>query len=135
MLHHDHDHRSDHHDDDQVAGNTGSPADRDYVNEAVDYFKNKLRSIIRTMIMITISHHDHHDDDNFVGRQYGAGTEVPIKSLLGHRSQAPPEVEDHHYNDFNDHEDLQYYVNHDYSEHFEDHGEEMKGLPKVVRKG
>ena len=25
-------------------------------------------------------------------RQYGAGTEVPIKSLLGHRSQAPPEV-------------------------------------------
>ena len=27
----------------QVAGNTGSPADRDYVNEAVDYFKNKLR--------------------------------------------------------------------------------------------
>ena len=64
------------------------------------------------MIMITISHHDHHDDDNFVGRQYGAGTEVPIKSLLGHRSQAPPEVEDHHYNDFNDHEDLQYYDNH-----------------------
>ena len=56
---------------------------------------------------------------------------MPIKSLLGHRSQAPPEVEDHHYNDFNDHEDLQYYVNHDYSEHFEDHGEEMKGLPKV----
>lgn len=51
----------------KVAGNTGSPADRDYVNEAVDYFKNKLR-------------------------QYGAGTEVPIKSLLGHRSQAPPEV-------------------------------------------
>ena len=24
--------------------------------------------------------------------QYGPGTEVPIKSLLGHRSQAPPEV-------------------------------------------
>jgi len=44
-----------------------SPAERDYVNEAVEYFKNKLR-------------------------QYGAGTEVPIKSLLGHRSQAPPEV-------------------------------------------
>jgi len=44
-----------------------SPGERDYVNEAVEYFKNKLR-------------------------QYGAGTEVPIKSLLGHRSQAPPEV-------------------------------------------
>ena len=28
----------------------------------------------------------------FFFRQYGAGTEVPIKSLLGHRSQAPPEV-------------------------------------------
>lgn len=53
----------------KVSGNngTGGPGDRDYVNEAVDYFKNKLR-------------------------QYGAGTEVPIKSLLGHRSQAPPEV-------------------------------------------
>jgi len=53
----------------KVPGNNGSggPGDRDYVNEAVDYFKNKLR-------------------------QYGAGTEVPIKSLLGHRSQAPPEV-------------------------------------------
>ena len=24
--------------------------------------------------------------------KYGIGTEVPIKSLLGHRSQAPPEV-------------------------------------------
>jgi len=42
-------------------------ADRDYVAEAVEYFKHKLR-------------------------QYGPGTEVPIKSLLGHRSQAPPEV-------------------------------------------
>jgi exonuclease 3'-5' domain-containing protein 1 len=52
----------------KVAGDGGGgPGDRDYVNEAVDYFKNKLR-------------------------QYGAGTEVPIKSLLGHRSQAPPEV-------------------------------------------
>nr|XP_027236334.1 mucin-2-like [Penaeus vannamei] len=40
---------------------------RDYVKEAVDYFVGKLR-------------------------QYGAGTEVPIKSLLGHRSQASPEV-------------------------------------------
>lgn len=40
---------------------------RDYAQEAVDYFITKLR-------------------------QYGAGTEVPIKSLLGHRSQASPEV-------------------------------------------
>jgi len=40
---------------------------RDYVQEAVEYFSTKLR-------------------------QYGVGTEVPIKSLLGHRSQASPEV-------------------------------------------
>lgn len=51
----------------QGTNNDGSAADRDYAIEAVEYFKNKLR-------------------------QYGAGTEVPIKSLLGHRSQAPPEV-------------------------------------------
>ena len=31
-------------------------------------------------------------NSNLIYRQYGAGTEVPIKSLLGHRSQAPPEV-------------------------------------------
>ncbi|KAF2357010.1 hypothetical protein FHG87_012238, partial [Trinorchestia longiramus] len=42
-------------------------AGRDYAQEAVDYFVGKLR-------------------------QYGPGTEVPIKSLLGHRSQASPEV-------------------------------------------
>ncbi|CAG0898442.1 unnamed protein product [Darwinula stevensoni] len=40
---------------------------RDYVTEAVDYFKGKLR-------------------------QYGPETEVPIKTLLGHRSQASPEI-------------------------------------------
>ena len=40
---------------------------RDYVQEAVQYFEARLE-------------------------QYGPGTEVPIKSLLGHRSQAPPEV-------------------------------------------
>ncbi|XP_022189751.2 egalitarian protein homolog [Nilaparvata lugens] len=40
---------------------------RDYVKEAVEYFSEKLR-------------------------QYGVGTEVPIKSLLGHRSQSSPEV-------------------------------------------
>lgn len=51
----------------QGTNSDGCPADRDYAVEAVEYFKNKLR-------------------------QYGAGTEVPIKSLLGHRSQAPPEV-------------------------------------------
>ncbi|KAL0277827.1 UNVERIFIED_CONTAM: hypothetical protein PYX00_004976 [Menopon gallinae] len=40
---------------------------RDYAREAVEYFREKLL-------------------------QYGPGTEVPIKSLLGHRSQARPEV-------------------------------------------
>uniref|UniRef100_A0A0K8TLD3 Putative exonuclease n=1 Tax=Tabanus bromius TaxID=304241 RepID=A0A0K8TLD3_TABBR len=40
---------------------------RDYIQEAKDYFKNKML-------------------------QYGIGTEVPIKSLLGHRSQASPQV-------------------------------------------
>ena len=40
---------------------------RDYQMEAVEYFRNKIL-------------------------QYGPGTEVPIKSLLGHRSQASPEV-------------------------------------------
>lgn len=45
----------------------GDNSKRDYAKEAVDYFVNKLL-------------------------QYGAGTEVPIKSLLGHRSQASPEV-------------------------------------------
>nr|CAD7445395.1 unnamed protein product [Timema bartmani] len=40
---------------------------RDYAQEAVEYFANKLI-------------------------QYGVGTEVPIKSLLGHRSQASAEV-------------------------------------------
>ncbi|KAJ6646810.1 Egalitarian protein like, partial [Pseudolycoriella hygida] len=40
---------------------------RDYIQEAKDYFKHKLL-------------------------QYGIGTEVPIKCLLGHRSQASPQV-------------------------------------------
>ena len=40
---------------------------KDYIQEAIDYFIHKLL-------------------------QYGAGTEVPIKSLLGHRSQASPQV-------------------------------------------
>lgn len=40
---------------------------KDYIQEAKDYFSHKLI-------------------------QYGPGTEVPIKSLLGHRSQASPQV-------------------------------------------
>ncbi|XP_073974827.1 egl_like_exo domain-containing protein [Rhodnius prolixus] len=47
--------------------NSNYSGKRDYAKEAVEYFSNKLR-------------------------QYGEGTEVPIKSLLGHRSQASPEV-------------------------------------------
>ncbi|XP_012232253.1 egalitarian protein homolog [Linepithema humile] len=53
---------------------------RDYAHEAVEYFTNKLL-------------------------QYGTGTEVPIKSLLGHRSQASPEVRHisgQHYKEFRD---------------------------------
>lgn len=45
----------------------GDKSTRDYAKEAIDYFRDKLL-------------------------QYGPGTEVPIKSLLGHRSQASPEV-------------------------------------------
>lgn len=55
-------------------------AKRDYAREAVEYFTNKLL-------------------------QYGVGTEVPIKSLLGHRSQASPEVRHisgQHYKEFRD---------------------------------
>ena len=48
-------------------GHDGVIGGRDYNQEAIEYFKNRLRA-------------------------YGPGTEVPIKSLLGHRSQAPPEV-------------------------------------------
>ncbi|XP_023289382.1 uncharacterized protein LOC105704283 [Orussus abietinus] len=57
-----------------------SSAKRDYAQEAVEYFSNKLM-------------------------QYGAGTEVPIRSLLGHRSQASPEVRHisgQHYKEFRD---------------------------------
>ncbi|XP_063981541.1 egalitarian protein homolog [Diachasmimorpha longicaudata] len=53
---------------------------RDYAREAVEYFTNKLV-------------------------QYGDGAEVPIKSLLGHRSQASPEVRHisgQHYREFRD---------------------------------
>lgn len=44
-----------------------SAGKKDYIQEAKDYFSQKLI-------------------------QYGPGTEVPIKSLLGHRSQASPQV-------------------------------------------
>ncbi|KAG4068952.1 hypothetical protein HA402_005100 [Bradysia odoriphaga] len=47
-------------------GNCGA-GKRDYIQESKDYFKHKLL-------------------------QYGIGTEVPIKCLLGHRSQASPQV-------------------------------------------
>lgn len=46
---------------------SGAGKRADYIQEAKDYFSKKLL-------------------------QYGAGTEVPIKSLLGHRSQASPQV-------------------------------------------
>ncbi|KYN08504.1 PREDICTED: uncharacterized protein LOC108773269 [Cyphomyrmex costatus] len=62
----------------EESGNKSSK--RDYAREAVEYFTNKLL-------------------------QYGVGTEVPIKSLLGHRSQASPEVRHisgQHYKEFRD---------------------------------
>lgn len=45
----------------------GSSSNNDYIEEAKEYFASKMI-------------------------QYGDGTEVPIKSLLGHRSQASPQV-------------------------------------------
>lgn len=45
----------------------GASSNNDYIEEAKDYFAGKMI-------------------------QYGEGTEVPIKSLLGHRSQASPQV-------------------------------------------
>lgn len=45
----------------------GTGGQRDYQQEAKDYFKNKLL-------------------------QYGIGVEVPVRSLLGHRSQASPQI-------------------------------------------
>ncbi|XP_034937623.1 egalitarian protein homolog [Chelonus insularis] len=53
---------------------------RDYAKEAVEYFTNKLM-------------------------EYGEGAHVPIKCLLGHRSQASPEVRHisgQHYREFRD---------------------------------
>lgn len=51
----------------QTADEKAGAGRKDYIQEAKDYFSHKLL-------------------------QYGAGTEVPIKSLLGHRSQASPQV-------------------------------------------
>ncbi|CAG9861325.1 unnamed protein product [Phyllotreta striolata] len=50
----------------QHSSSKDSPG-KDYTTQAVEYFSEKLA-------------------------QYGEGTEVPIRSLLGHRSQASPEV-------------------------------------------
>lgn len=52
--------------EDDVSG-VGPGGARNYIQESKDYFKHKLL-------------------------QYGIGTEVPIKCLLGHRSQASPQV-------------------------------------------
>lgn len=49
------------------AAQSADASGNDYIDETIEYFKNKLL-------------------------QYGIGTEVPIKSLLGHRSQASPQV-------------------------------------------
>ncbi|KAJ8954249.1 hypothetical protein NQ318_005845 [Aromia moschata] len=51
----------------QHSSNKDSSGGKDYNTQAVEYFSEKLA-------------------------QYGEGTEVPIRSLLGHRSQASPEV-------------------------------------------
>lgn len=49
------------------ADGSATPGGRDYIQQSKDYFKHKLL-------------------------QYGIGTEVPIKCLLGHRSQASPQI-------------------------------------------
>ncbi|VEN55968.1 unnamed protein product [Callosobruchus maculatus] len=51
----------------QHSSSKDSSSGKDYNTQAVEYFSEKLA-------------------------QYGEGTEVPIRSLLGHRSQASPEV-------------------------------------------
>lgn len=59
---------------------TGAGGKRDYIQEAKDYFKHKMM-------------------------MYGIGTEVPIRSLMGHRSQASPQVRHisgQHFKEFTD---------------------------------
>ncbi|XP_044744260.1 egalitarian protein homolog [Coccinella septempunctata] len=51
----------------QTEGGKDAEGGKDYTTQAVEFFSEKLA-------------------------QYGEGTEVPIRSLLGHRSQANPEV-------------------------------------------
>lgn len=66
--------------DDSEATYTGAGGKRDYIQEAKDYFKHKLL-------------------------MYGIGTEVPIRSLMGHRSQASPQVRHisgQHFKEFSD---------------------------------
>lgn len=60
--------------------NAGAGGKRDYIQEAKDYFKHKLL-------------------------MYGSETEVPIRSLMGHRSQASPQVRHisgQHFKEFSD---------------------------------
>ncbi|KAG5870117.1 hypothetical protein JTB14_026000 [Gonioctena quinquepunctata] len=64
----------------QQSSNRDSLGGKDYNTQAVEYFSEKLA-------------------------QYGEGTEVPIRSLLGHRSQASPEVRHvsgQHFHEFRD---------------------------------
>ncbi|XP_050311635.1 uncharacterized protein LOC126747172 [Anthonomus grandis grandis] len=64
----------------QNCGTKSSAGGKDYNTLAVEYFSEKLL-------------------------QYGEGTEVPIRSLLGHRSQASPEVRHvsgQHFHEFRD---------------------------------
>ena len=66
--------------DETDATYTGAGVKRDYIQEAKDYFKHKLL-------------------------MYGIGTEVPIRSLMGHRSQASPQVRHisgQHFKEFTD---------------------------------
>lgn len=68
-------------DENDAAGTyPGIGGKRDYIQEAKDYFKHKLL-------------------------MYGIGTEVPIRSLMGHRSQASPQVRHisgQHFKEFTD---------------------------------
>nr|XP_023027846.1 uncharacterized protein LOC111515877 [Leptinotarsa decemlineata] len=64
----------------QQSNNKDSSGGKDYNTQAIEYFSEKLA-------------------------QYGEGTEVPIRSLLGHRSQASPEVRHvsgQHFHEFRD---------------------------------
>ena len=69
-----------------MAGNTGSPADRDYVNEAVDYFKNKLRWVQGPRTYVTHSRSHIANWPNFAdlkGRQKGLHLAAQSSCLAG----------------------------------------------------